>query len=133
MSRPEIELLRAGYEAFTRGDRDAVIELAHPDIELVPADRALNSATVRGRAQVQRFFRDLFEPFEEVRVEPEEFHEYGDQIVAFVRVRSRPRGSTAFVDNRIGHLWTFRDGRPIRLQVFPERAGALEAAEMTQA
>jgi hypothetical protein len=31
------------------------------------------------------------------------------------------------VENRIGHLWTMRDGTAVRLQIFPEREKALEA------
>jgi uncharacterized protein len=130
MERPEIEMLRAGYEAFSRGDWDSVADQAHPDMELVPTDRVTNPGTYRGREQVRAFFEDLFAPFEEVITDPEEFHDYGHQIVVFVRVRSRPRGSTAVVDNRIAHLWTFRDGAPARMQIFPERSEALDAVEI---
>jgi uncharacterized protein len=78
-----------------------------------------------------RFFTDLFEPFEEVVAEPEKFFELGDQIVVFVRVRSRPRGSNAVVENRIGHVWTVRDGKVTRFQIFPERMNALEAVGLS--
>jgi ketosteroid isomerase-like protein len=132
MSRAEIELLRAGYEAFSRGEWDTVLEQAHADLELIPAERVISPGIYRGREQVQRFFEDLFAPFEEVLVEPEEFHENGDRIAVLVRVRSRPRGSSALVENRIGHVWTFRDGVPVRFEIFPERARALEAAGIGQ-
>jgi ketosteroid isomerase-like protein len=100
---------------------------APPDFELITADRVTNPGTYRGVAEVKRFFEDLFEGFEEVVAEPEEFLERGDQVVVLLRVRSRPRGSTAVVENRIAHLWTIRDGEAVRIQVFPEREGALAA------
>src|SRR6185312_3669958 len=93
MSKADIEILRAGYEAFSRGDWDAVFPKADPDLLLITADRVTNPGTYRGVAAVTRFFEDLFEPFEEVTAEPERFFERGDKIVVLVRVRSRPRGS----------------------------------------
>ena len=124
-------MLRAGYEAFSRGEWDSVFREAHPDIELITTDRVTNPGTYRGVDDIRRFFEDLFAPFEEVMAEPEDFLERGDQIVVLVVVRSRPRGSSAFIENRIGHLWTMRDGQVVRFQIFPEREKALEAAGLS--
>jgi ketosteroid isomerase-like protein len=127
MSQADIETLRVGYEAFSRGDWDAAARFAHPDFELQTADRVVNPGTYRGIEQVRRFFEDLLDPFEEMVVEPEEFFERGDQIAVFVLARFRPTGSSAVVENRIGHLWTMREGKASRLEVFPRREDALEA------
>jgi ketosteroid isomerase-like protein len=132
MSQADIETLRAGYEAFNRGDWDAVFRGAHPDFELKTADRVTSPGTYRGHAEVTRFFSDFFEPFEEVVVEPQKFFDRGEQIVAFVLVRSRPMGSSAVIENRIAHLWTIRDGMVARLQVFPAREEALEAVGLSE-
>jgi uncharacterized protein len=128
MSQETLETLRAGYEAFNRGDWDAAARLGHPEFELQTADRAVNPGIYRGAEAARRFFEDLFEPFEEIVIEPEEFFERGDQIVVFLFVRLRPMGSSAFVENRIGHLWTLRDGMLARLAIYPRREDALEAA-----
>jgi len=50
----------------------------------------------------------------------------------FVRVRLRPTRSNALVENRIGHLWTMREGKATRLEVFPRREDALEAAGLRE-
>jgi uncharacterized protein len=125
-------MLRAGYDAFNRGDFDAAFSTADPDIQLITTDRITNPGTYRGVEEVTQFFTDLFEPFEEVVSEPERFFERGHQIVVFVVVRSRPRGSYAVVENRIGHLWTMRGGKVIRFQIFPERMKALEAIGLSE-
>jgi ketosteroid isomerase-like protein len=129
MSHADVETLRIGYEAVSRGDWDGATRFAHPEFELQTADRIVNPGTYRGRDVARRFFEDLFEPFEEVIVEPEEFFERGDQIAVFVFTRFRPTGSSAVIENRIGHLWTMREGMATRLEVFPRREDALEAAE----
>jgi ketosteroid isomerase-like protein len=126
MSQENVEIVRQVLDAFNRGDWDAATRLAHPEFELRTADRVVNPGTYRGPENVRRFFEDMFEPFEEVVVEPEEFFDRGDQIVAFVLIRLRPTGSNAVVENRIGHLWTMREGKAARVQVFPRREEALE-------
>jgi ketosteroid isomerase-like protein len=131
MSQTEIETLRLGYEAFNRGDWDAAFRAAHPDFELKTADRVTNPGTYRGPEAARRFFEDLFEPFEEVVSESQEFFQQGNQIVVFVTVRSRPTGSIGVVENRIGYLWTMQDGMVVRFEIFPERQKALEAAGLS--
>jgi ketosteroid isomerase-like protein len=88
--------------------------------------------TYRGFDEIRRFFDDLFEPFEEITVEPQKFFDRGDRIAVLLKVRSRPRGSSAAIENRIGHLWTMRDGKAVRLEIFPEREKALEAIGLSQ-
>jgi ketosteroid isomerase-like protein len=128
MSRADIETLRVAYEAVSRGDWDAATRDAHPELELQTSDRVVSPGTYRGVKEVRRFFEDMFEPFEEVVVEPEEFFERGDQIAVFVVTRLTPAGSSGVLENRTGHLWTMREGKASRLEVFPRREAALEAA-----
>jgi ketosteroid isomerase-like protein len=77
---------------------------------------------------VRRVLEDQLGAFEEAVAEPEEFFEHGDQVVVFLLVRSRPRGSSATIEIRVAHLWTMRDGQAIRCELFPVREEALEAA-----
>jgi ketosteroid isomerase-like protein len=127
MSQAHIDTIQAAYEAFNRGDWEDMFAAAPPDFELRTADRVTNPGTYRGREEARRFFEDLFEPFEEVVVEAEGFFETDGQIVVFIAVRSRPTGSSAVVENRIAHLWTFRGDDVAGLQIFPERDKALAA------
>jgi uncharacterized protein len=132
MSQADIETLRAGYAAVSRGDWDEVFDQAHPDFELKTADRFTSPGTYRGVDDARQFLDDLFGAFEEVVIEPEEFFESGDRIAVLLTVRSRPKGSSAVVENRIGHVWTMRDGKAVRLEIFPEREKALEAAGLAK-
>jgi ketosteroid isomerase-like protein len=132
MSEADIETLRAGYAAVSRADWDAAMLVAHPNLEWITPDRVLLPGTYRGPEAVRRYFEEQAETFEEVTVEPEEFFERGDQIVAFVLICVRPRGSTAMVQSRIGHLWTMCDGKATRCEVFPQREKALEAVGLSE-
>jgi ketosteroid isomerase-like protein len=44
------------------------------------------------------------------------------------RFTGRGRASGAVVDAVMAHVWTFEQGRPIRLRQFLDRTAALEAA-----
>lgn len=132
MSQADIQALRARYDAITRGDWDEAFRNVSSDFEMKTADRVVSPGTYRGPAEVRRFFEDLLEPFEELVTVPEEFFERGNQIVVFLLLRSRPKGSSAAMEIRIGHLWTMRDGEPARLELFPERVKALEAAGLSE-
>ncbi|MEK6252717.1 MAG: nuclear transport factor 2 family protein [Actinomycetota bacterium] len=132
MSQADIETLRAGYEAGSRGDLEGAFRDVHPDFELQAADRVPSPGTYRGPEEARRFIEDMLEPFEEVTAEPEEFFENGDRIAVILHLRYRPRGSSAEMENRVGHLWTMRDGKAARLQIFLEREKALEAAGLRE-
>ena len=116
MSQADIETLRTVYEALDRGDWPAAFRAWDLDIELETADRMTQAGTYRGHQEIKNFFEDLLEPFEEVDVEPQEFFDRGDQVVVFLQLRSRPKGSSAMMEIRIGHLSNHaqRQGKPSR-------------------
>jgi len=128
MSQADIETLRAEYEAIGRKD---FFRSVHPDFELkTPGPDVWTTA--HGPDEARQTFEDFFGPYEEVEIEPQEFFERGDRIVVFFLMRSRPRGSSAVVEIRAAHLWTMRDGRAARLEIFPRREKALEAVGMSE-
>ncbi len=128
MSDEDRETLRLVYEAYNRGDWTGTLSRMHRDIEW----KTTRTGRHRGHEEVRRFMEDMREPFEEVMVEPDEWFDHGDRIVVFLRIRARPRGSDAVAENRVGHLWTMRDGKAIRCETFPRREEALEAAGLSE-
>jgi ketosteroid isomerase-like protein len=130
MSQADIETLRTEYEAMNRG---VFFHTVQTDFELKTPDVGPEAGTThRGPDEARRAFEDFFEPYEEVAIEPQEFFERGDRIVVFFVLRSRPRGSSAVVEIRPAHLWTMRDGKPVRLEIIPVREEALEAVGLSE-
>jgi ketosteroid isomerase-like protein len=130
MSGQNLQLVRAAYEAGRREDWDAFFRLCHPDFEWETDARVPNAGVYRGRDEIQRFVDDQAAPFDRTITELEQLLPSGDQVVALVRVRRRPRGTTAEINLAIAHLWTIRDGKAARCQAFAERERALEAARL---
>jgi len=126
-----IELVRSTYECFNRRDWDGLFRNADPGFEFT-LQRGPNAGTQKGREQVQRMLQDQGSAFDLWVIEPEEFFERGDMVVALVKFQLRPKDSTAEFEIRIGTLWTIRDGKLISARGFPERQEALEAAGIRQ-
>jgi ketosteroid isomerase-like protein len=132
MSQADIENIRARYEAATRGDRAALFRDVHPGFSLKTPERVPNAGTYFGAQEAMGFFDDFWAGFEEVILEPEDFLESGDRIVVLLRVRLRHKGSSAYVTLHVAVLWTMQDGKPLRMEMYPEREQALEAAGLKQ-
>jgi ketosteroid isomerase-like protein len=132
MAQADIDTLRAEYEAISRRDWDSLFSGAHADFEFKTPDRGLGPQTVPGPEQARRAMQDFFAPYEEVLAEPQEFFDRGDRIVVYFLQRCRPKGSNAAVEIRAAHLWTMRDGKAARLEIFPEREKALESAGLLE-
>lgn len=81
---------------------------------------------------MRRYWNELRETWEGVRVDPVEAFDLGDgRYVLDLRLWGKGRRSGVEVDQRFAMLYTFRpeDGRIIRAQLFPDVAGAISAAE----
>jgi ketosteroid isomerase-like protein len=122
-----VEIARSIYEAVNRRDWDSPYRDQSPDVELTTPP-GINAGTYRRREECQGFFEEMLGAFEEWTVEPEKLLESGDQVVAIVSLRARPRGSSAAIENRTGQLWTIHDGKAQSMRMFPELEKALEAA-----
>ncbi|MGH2979962.1 MAG: nuclear transport factor 2 family protein [Solirubrobacterales bacterium] len=122
-----LERLRRGYDAWNRRDWEELFSLLHPDMEWMPMEGTLLGGPFRGHDQVREFLETLMDAWDEFRIELEDLVERDDQVLAFVRVRSRARDSGIELDERWAHLWTARDGLAARLQVFSDRRAATEA------
>src|SRR6266487_4331048 len=119
MSDENVEIVRSMYEAFNRRDWDAASSDMHTNVELTTPPGGPRSGTYRGREECQGYVQGWIEAFEALTVEPEEIFESGDQVVVFVKARARPKGSSAEIEVRNGHLWAIRNGKAVSLRIFP--------------
>ena len=138
MSQENVEIVRRWYEAVSRGDLDALMELLSSDAEFV---NETIGGTYRGREQIRKMFEEFWEVVEDYRVEPEELIEHGDQIVVSLRLSGRfrhtgisegvgiPAGIPA---EKTAHVLTIRNGKIVRNHVCRDKARALEAAGLSE-
>ena len=132
MSQENVGQFRAGYEAFGRGEFD--VDSFADDFELHQASSIIDTAGVfHGRSALRDVMRELQEAFDELSFEAERIIEApGGEVVVFIRARGRGRGSGVEIDNRIAHVWSYRDGKAVRCVVYEEQADALEAVGVSE-
>jgi ketosteroid isomerase-like protein len=124
--------VRAIYKAMSERDYGAGFALLDEDFEWLEPGHGLLSGPIRGVDEVRRAIEEQLEVFDQFVIEADEFHEHGDRVAVSVRQRARGGVSGVEVEVRIGHLWTVRNGKAIRLEVFPAREDALRAAEAAE-
>ncbi|HYI35344.1 MAG TPA: nuclear transport factor 2 family protein [Thermoleophilaceae bacterium] len=121
MSQENVEIARRAYEAWNQGEYEEFFAAIDPEIELVLPEGGMTAGAHRGLQAMRQFLESYVESFEDFRWEPEEFFEAGDQVVTFLRVSGRGRGSGVELTVRPVHLLTIHGGRLQRVEAFPER------------
>jgi ketosteroid isomerase-like protein len=127
MSRENVELVRAMYQAFNHNDWEALLQACTPDIAV---QRAGGAGTVRGHEALRQF--TAADAFESQELDPQEFIEYKDKLLVTLWARARGKGSAIEVEQRGFHVLTLRDGRIAQVDIYFEKADALEALHRTR-
>src|SRR3954449_11336888 len=125
-----IDALRRTYEAFNRGDFDAAVESAHPEIEFIPPG---GQAPLRGAEALRAWMEP--DAFEEQRIEPLDFRVQGNKVLVRAHAKARGAGSGIELDIENWTLWTLDDDLLVtRMESFlpHEESEALEAAGLRE-
>ena len=125
------EALRRLVEALNRRDFDTALSLYAPDVvwEFAPLGfGVLEGGPLIGHQALRKFWEDLTEAFADFEYESEDFRDLGSGVTCGVLV-ARPQGSDGFVENRIGVVAIWRDGRIARGRAYTDIDEARAAAE----
>jgi ketosteroid isomerase-like protein len=134
MSEENVEILRRGFEAFARGDIDAVLDVVGPDPEWAPGILpVMGGNAIRGKNALRRFFvQELWEAFDEFRAEPLSFEDLGDSVLAPTRYVARGERSGLEIEQTFFSVYTFREGKIVWFRDFETRSDALAAAGLSE-
>jgi ketosteroid isomerase-like protein len=129
VSKENIEAARRGFEALNRDGVEAFLEFIDPEFETsTPPELTVEPATYRGPDGLREYFDSFYEIMEEIRFEPAEFIDAGDQVVVPARLVARGRDTGIEAVQQLAMVWTLRNGKALRLETYATRAEALEAA-----
>jgi ketosteroid isomerase-like protein len=130
MSQENVDVVLDQFAATNERDFPRAMSHYAEDVELVvDPDAFLQGGTFRGRDAVGEWFADWFRTFEPgYRFEIEEARDLGDVVFLSATHRGRGRTSGAEVQGQTGYLYTVRDGKIVRAELYRSPAAALEAA-----
>ena len=138
MSRENVDFVRRGYDALNemlrRGEIDLrlIEEMWTSDCVLKPSGLLPESGEMSGHAGIAQFITNQMEAFDELQVEALEFLDAGESVVVPIRFGGKARYTGLEVTFDVVHVATVRDGKVARLEMFLDKAEALEAVGLRE-
>jgi len=137
VSQENTEMVRRMYdslnEAYHTGEYSQVIEdVCHPDVVLKTSGMFPESGEYTGYDGLAEFARNQAEALDEMWVEPTEFLDADGRVVVPLRFGGKARHSGIETAFAVVHVWTIREGRASRLDMYRSRAEALKAVGLEE-
>ena len=128
MSRDTVETVRLGYEAWNRGDLDALRSIYAADVRAEAGELWPASGEVAGAEEIIGAFASILATFEHCELVPEEYIERGEVVVVPTVWQGTLVGSESLIKERVIAVYTLRDGRICRIAYFQNLDEAMERA-----
>jgi uncharacterized protein len=131
MSRENVEVVLAGYEAWNAGDMETYGKLLHANVIMRPPEGWPEQGPFVGREAVLREFKQVRDTWEADAAEPiSEPIDVGDKVLMRFHWRLKGRGPDASTE--LTCLYTVRDGKHLSFEFFWDHAKALKAAGLEE-
>jgi ketosteroid isomerase-like protein len=133
MSEENVELVRRCNEAFAARNWSLLAELVDPDVVVDLSRNIFNADVYRGYDGIRRWAESVDDMWEDFRTEAEEFIDAEEHVVGALRISGRGREGGVEASMLVFSIWSFRDGRVLRMVGgYRDRAEALEAAGLRE-
>ena len=134
MSQENVEILRTIYDEWEQGRLGVGRAMYDPGITVKTfMPDAGEAVTLQGVSQFEEFVREWLTQWQEYRVTGENFQEVGaDKVLVSGRQIAIGHRSGVAVESPAFAVWTFRQGKVVKLSLHYDRANALEAAGLSE-
>ena len=139
MSEENVEVVIRQFEGVNERDFATVMNAYAEDVTLILHGDLLfggdpaGTETVTGKEAVGAWFGDWFRQFaRDYRFEIEESWGSGDCVFVLATHHGHGRGSGVPVTQRTAYVYTLREGKVHRVEVWADRETALEAAGLRE-
>src|SRR3954451_12758413 len=135
MSKENVGVVQAAVDAFARDGVDGWLENFTDDVDYRAAEGAIDDrGPIHGKDALRAYAEDWLEMFDDVRFEPVEVIDAGDDtVIAVMRISGRPKGTSAeALTLSVAGVNTIRDGKIARSREYWTREEALEAAGLSE-
>jgi ketosteroid isomerase-like protein len=107
-------------------------DLLAPEAEWVNPPDAVEPGTRRGAESFNGAIASVFAAWDDVQLDTERVIDSGDDVVALGVLRGHIHASGMEVESPHGQVWTFREGRVIRMRWFNTHREALDSAGLAE-
>jgi ketosteroid isomerase-like protein len=129
MSAEHVEVVESWYEAYNARDLERLLELMHEDVDLTSAGMSgVEGSSHIGHHGMRRYFADLWETWEDPRVEVEHLLDRGELVVMLGGTTGRGRLSGVEATFEVATVIRVEDGRIRHYRTYRDWPAALDAA-----
>ena len=131
MSQENVEIVRAGFDAWNAGDMEALRELYDPNVIMRPIEGWPEPGPFVGRDAVIRQWKQQRDAFQSDALELiSDFLDVGDRVAVRVIWHGAGRGPEA--NMQLTAVFTVRKGKVFASEFFWDHAEALEALGLSE-
>ena len=127
-ARSNREIFEAITHAYFSGDFERAFALVDPEIVWIEPTGLPGADTYHGHDGVRRSLTKFVGTWDEYRVEHHDVTEVDDRIYLRVRISGKGRSSGVPAQFDQFNVWTFRDGKLTRMEMFLDEDEARRAA-----
>jgi ketosteroid isomerase-like protein len=132
MSQENVEVVRRAVAAVDRRDVEAYLACCTDDVQLSTPLTDV-AGVYEGPDGIRRFFGDVGDTGPDFQLTIERVEALGpDRVLTFMLVTATGRASGIPQDARTGNVYDLTGGKIERIQIFVDRAEALEAAGLSE-
>jgi ketosteroid isomerase-like protein len=122
------EIVRSTCRAFATGDYRRACRWFAAGIEWIPPAQFPTAGIYRGVRGVFTWFDQLNDVYGSFGGELVDLIDVGEnRVIAVMQVHAQGRASGLALDEEWAHVWTLRDARAVRIEMFTSRRDALDA------
>lgn len=133
MTRENLEVVEAAFDAYYRGDVEALVDLADPGLVISQPAEAPETQTFHGPRGLIEAIDAWAGEWDDLRTQRLRTHAAGDHVVTTVHQRGRGKASGAEVEGTFTFVFTVKEGKLVRWQMFVDEARALKAVGLLHA
>jgi len=128
MSQENVEIVRSGYERF-RATGEFADEIATEDFvwDMSNFHGWPEQQVYAGADGARAFLREWSDAWEDWELEVDALHDAGDRVVAVMHQRGRSKAAGMPVEMSFAQVWTLRDGKEARMDMYSDSGEALKA------
>jgi uncharacterized protein len=133
MSQENVEIVRGAFDAFGRGDIEAVLRLCDESIVITqPPELPDASPQQHGHSGVLEAFSIWPEQWDDYRIEILRTADRGDRVFVTTQTHGRGKQSGVQVEMQIAFVFTVRNEKIVEMRIFMREDQAREAAGLRE-
>jgi ketosteroid isomerase-like protein len=131
MDQAHVDVLRNFYDALERSDVDSAVGLCDPEVEVYLNPDVVATLAPKGQKEVASYLRGWFDSWDKYAPRPQEFIEAGEQVVVYVQLLARGKGSRFEIEEEMADVFRLEDGKIVQLRLYVDRAVAQRSAGLS--